>query len=172
MTWEIIVNFLNELLSPVYTIQPVVKQVAKPVWQPVVSCIQTFNRLSNPFDNRFDKTAVSCIQPVVNPVVQPGLTTGWTNSSVRSTRLSNRFDNRFDNRLYRVNGVLELWDGEILEDFEKKHYSFYLTSITTTFSMNVDKWVTSVGLYACVVGHWQWSDSWQSTSTAGDVTLR
>ena len=42
------------VLSPVYTIRPVVKPVVKPVWQPVVSCVQTFNRLSNPFDNRFD----------------------------------------------------------------------------------------------------------------------
>jgi len=75
---------ISGLLSPVYTIQPVVK----PVWQPVVSCIQ----------------------PVVKPVVQPGLTTGWTNSgcsfnlvewrvAVHSTRLSNQFD-----RLYCVNG--------------------------------------------------------------------
>jgi len=70
-------------LSPVYTIQPVVK------------------RFDNRFDNRLNvcihdttgcqtrcqtgcqtvwQRVVSCIQPVVKPVVQPGLTTGWTNS--------------------------------------------------------------------------------------------
>jgi len=43
--------WLTEPLSPVYTIQHVVKPVVKPVWQ-----------------------------PVVKPVVQHGLTTGWTNS--------------------------------------------------------------------------------------------
>jgi len=84
-------------LSPVYTIQPVVKQV----WQPV-ECLHTwYNRLSNPLSKGLTtgcivytniqpvvkpvwqpvrQTAVSCIQPVVKPVVQPGLTTGWTNS--------------------------------------------------------------------------------------------
>ena len=60
-------------LSPVYTIQPVVKPVIKPV---VVSSIQTFNRLSNPLDNRFDNRLyrVYC-------------------------QLSNRLYNLFDNRL-------------------------------------------------------------------------
>ena len=52
----------SSTLSPVYSIQPVVKPVVKPVWQPDW------------------QPAVSCIQPVVKPVVQPGLTTGWTNS--------------------------------------------------------------------------------------------
>jgi len=68
-------------LSPVYTIQPVVK----PVWQPVVSCIQISNRLSNGFDNVW--------QPVWQPVVIP---VGC---------LFTRY-NRLSNRLYRVNGVL------------------------------------------------------------------
>ena len=101
------VNCAN--LSPVYTIQPVVK----PAWQ----------------------TAVSCIQPVVKPVVKPGCTTGLTtvwrtdcsfNTVVkpvfkpvwqpvwqpveclftRYSRLSNRLYNRFENQLCRVNGVL------------------------------------------------------------------
>jgi len=36
------------MLYPVYTIQPVVKQVVQPGWQPAVLCRQT----SNPFDNR------------------------------------------------------------------------------------------------------------------------
>ena len=76
-------------LSPVYTIQPVVKPVVKPVWQPVVSCIQTFNRLSNPFDNRNDNRLYRVYSRLSN-------------------RLSNWFDNRFDNRMYRVNGVLGL----------------------------------------------------------------
>ena len=107
---------ISQLLSPVYTIQSVVK---------------TFNRLWNPFDNRFDNRLylVSDIaifvlkrdvklQPtnrlyqvyswlsnrLYNPVSQP-----VERTAVRSTRLSNRlsnpFDNRFDNRLYHVNGL-------------------------------------------------------------------
>jgi len=51
------------VLSPVYTIQPVVKLVVKPIWQPVW------------------QLAVSCIQPVVKPVE-------WT-VTVPSTWLSN-----------------------------------------------------------------------------------
>jgi len=52
------IKFFQLTLSPVYTIQPVVKLV----WQTVNvcihdtrSCIQTFNRLSNPFDNRLNE---------------------------------------------------------------------------------------------------------------------
>jgi len=67
----------NDLLCPIYTIQPVVK--------PVVSCIQTFNRLSNPFD----KWLYHVYSRLSN-------TTGWTNSSIR-------LSNRFDKRLYHVN---------------------------------------------------------------------
>jgi len=92
------------LLSPVYTIQPVVKLIAKPVWQQVVSCIQTFNRLSNLFDNWFGNR-LYCVY----------------------SRLSNQFDNQLNeqwlfvqhgcqtscttglNRLYRVNWVLMYW---------------------------------------------------------------
>jgi len=95
-----------EDLSPVYTIQPVVKPVIKPVWQPVKCLYTRYNRwserLSNQLSIRFDnqlyrvykniqpvvkpvwqpvwQPAVSCIQQAVKPVVQPGLTTGWTNS--------------------------------------------------------------------------------------------
>jgi len=79
-------------LTPVYTIQPVVK----PVWQPAVSCKQTSNRLlnrclytrysrltnlyrlSNGFDNRFDnyvERTDRSFNMVVKLVVQPGLTT-------------------------------------------------------------------------------------------------
>ena len=65
-------------ISPVYTMQPVVK----PVWQPVVSCIQTVNRLSKPFDNRFDKRLYRV-----------------------HSRLSNRLYNRFDNRVERTVAV-------------------------------------------------------------------
>jgi len=69
----------RNLLSPVCTIQPVVK----PVWQPVWHW----------------QPAVSCIQPVVsrlyNPVWQPVERT----VAVRSTRLLNRLYNRIDNRL-------------------------------------------------------------------------
>jgi len=84
-------------LSPVYTIQPVVKPVVNPVWQPG-NCLYTrYNQLSNPLsnrlyrvykhstDNRFDKRQYRVYSRLSN-------------------RLYNRFDNRyrFDNRLYRV----------------------------------------------------------------------
>jgi len=73
-------------LSPVYTIQPVVK----PFWQPVVSCIQTFDRLSNPFDNRFDKRLYRVYSRLSNRLYN----TVWQpveRTAVRSTWLSNRF---------------------------------------------------------------------------------
>jgi len=53
-----VIGSRRQLVSPIYTIQPVVKPVVKPVWQKVASCIQ----------------------PVVKLVVQPGFTSGWTNS--------------------------------------------------------------------------------------------
>ena len=82
-------------LSPVYTIQPVVK----PVWQ-LVKCLYTrHNRLSNWLSNRFEnrlyrvyKHSTSCqtslttglsnrlYNSVWQPVEQLGLTTDWTNS--------------------------------------------------------------------------------------------
>jgi len=94
--WSLIFGTLRQLygnvfLSPVYTIQPVIKTgcrtslttgcivytniqpVVIPVWQPVW------------------QPSVSCIQPAVKTVVQPGLTTGWTNSGCSYNRLmSNR----------------------------------------------------------------------------------
>jgi len=85
-------------LSPVYTIQPVVKPVVQLSnrFDNRVKCLYTrYNRLSNPLSNR-----------LYNAVWQP-----VERTAVRSTRLSNRlsnpFDNRYDNWLYRVNGVLE-----------------------------------------------------------------
>ena len=93
---------LQKLLSPVYTIQAVVKPVVNPVdksvWQPVVSCIQTFNRLSNPFHNRFVNRLYRLSNRLYNAVWQPVERT----VAVRSNRLYNRFNKR----LYRVNGVL------------------------------------------------------------------
>ena len=41
------------LLSPVYTIQPVVKPVVIPVWQPVECLYTRYNRLSNWLSNQF-----------------------------------------------------------------------------------------------------------------------
>jgi len=64
-------------LSPVYTIQPVVKPVVKPLWQPIVSCIQTFNR---GFDNRCDNRLNEQL------FVQRGCQTGC--------QTGNRFGNR------------------------------------------------------------------------------
>ena len=79
-------------LSPIYTIQPVVKQVVKLV----VSCIQTFNR----FDNRLYRVCSWLSNRLYNPVWQ----TVEQTVAVRSSGC--QFDNRFDNRLYRVNGTL------------------------------------------------------------------
>ena len=48
----------SRFISPVYTIQPVVKPVVKPVWQPGKCLYTRYNRLSNPLSsrlyNRFD----------------------------------------------------------------------------------------------------------------------
>jgi len=63
-------------ISPVYTIQPVVK----PVWQLGKTFVYTIQPVVKPVDKPVWQTAVLCIQPVVKPVVQPGLTTGGTNS--------------------------------------------------------------------------------------------
>jgi len=73
-------------LSPVYTIQPVVK----PVWQLVVSCIQTFNRLSNG----------GC---------QTRLTTGLTTGCIVytagcQTGCTTWFDNRLNEQLFVQHG--------------------------------------------------------------------
>jgi len=65
-------------LSPVYTIQPVVKPVVKPVWQPV-KCLYTWHM----------------IQPVVKPVWQP---------FVSCIQTFNRFDNRLDVCLHDTAG--------------------------------------------------------------------
>ena len=102
----------NAFLSPVYTIQPVVK----PVWEPVVSCIHTSNQLSNPFDI-FDHQLTSG-SILYTAGCQTGCTTqfdnrlneqqlfvhhGWRNSGCSFNRLSTGLYNR----LYRVNGVLD-----------------------------------------------------------------
>ena len=67
-----ILRYVLLLLSPVYTIQPVVKPVVKRVWQPVKCLYARYNRLSNPFDNRLYRV----YSRLSKPVVQPGLTTG------------------------------------------------------------------------------------------------
>jgi len=77
-------------LSPVYTIQPVVKPVVKPDWQPVVSCKQTFNRLSNPFDNRFDNRLYRVYSRLSNRLYNPVWQPVERTVAVGSTRLSNR----------------------------------------------------------------------------------
>ena len=117
-------------ISPVYTMQPVVK----PVWQPVVSCIQTVNRLSKPFDNRFDNRVEGIAvrstrlsnrvwQPLEQTVavrstqlwtgcivytnIQPVVKPVWqpVGFGCLFTQYS-RLSNRLYNRLYRVNGIL------------------------------------------------------------------
>jgi len=78
-------NIHTKLLSPVYTIQPVVKSVVKPVWQPV-------------WQN-------GCI--VYTTGCQTGCTTRFDNRgtvAVRSTRLSSPFDNRLDVCLHDTAG--------------------------------------------------------------------
>jgi len=111
-----ILTFNKWSLSPVYTIQPVVKPVSQPIWQPAVSCKQAYNRLSNATGCQTGLTTgwmfVYTIQPVVTPVVKPGCTTGLTTGHIHDTaglsnRLLNGFDNRLDNRLYLVNGALK-----------------------------------------------------------------
>ena len=59
-------NHFDHLLSPVYTIQPVVK----PVWQPGKMFVYTIQLVVKPVW----QTAVSCIQPVVKPGCKTGLT--------------------------------------------------------------------------------------------------
>jgi len=98
----------GELLSPVYTTQPVVKPVVNPVWQTgkclytrttgchfrcQTGCLTTGCIMYTIIQPVAWQTAVSCIQPVVKPVVKPGCTTGLTTGlptvlneqSVRST---------------------------------------------------------------------------------------
>jgi len=72
------------LLSPVYTIQPVVKLVVNPVWQPGKCLYTRYNRLSNRLYN-----------PVWKPVER---------TAVHSTRLSNPFDNQLDVCLHDTAG--------------------------------------------------------------------
>jgi len=84
-----------QLISPIYTIQPVVK----PVWQLGKILYTRYNRLSNPLTNRFDKR-LYCVYSLLsnrlyNPVWQPVERT----VAVRLTRLSNRLSNPFDNRV-------------------------------------------------------------------------
>jgi len=124
------VNEWRKYLSPVYTIQPVVKPVVKRAWQNgcVVYTAGCQTGCTTRFDNWLNEQwlfvqhgcqtrlttelTTGCIvyaniQPVVNPVWQPD----WQPVGclfTRYSRLSNRlYNNRFDNRLYRVNGVLE-----------------------------------------------------------------
>jgi len=82
-------------LSPVNTIQPVVKPVVQP------GC-------TTRFDNRLNEQLF--VQHGCQTGCQTRLTAGLTTVGCLFTqynRLSNRLYNRFDNRLYRVNGVLE-----------------------------------------------------------------
>jgi len=51
-------------LSPVYTIQPVVKAVVKPVWQPVKCLYTRYNRLSPVW-----QPAVSCKRSFIVPFI-------------------------------------------------------------------------------------------------------
>jgi len=78
-------------LSPVYTIQPVVKPVVNRFDNQLNVCIHdTDNRLYRVYKHStgcqtrlttgLTTGCISCIHPVVKPVVHPGLTTGWTNS--------------------------------------------------------------------------------------------
>ena len=111
-------------LSPVYTIQPVVKPLVKPDWQPVKFLYTRYNRLSNLLSNRYDKrfdnrfyrvykhptscqtgctTGCSIVQPVGQPAAPCKLTPVVKPVDNRS---DNQLYNRFDNRLYRLNGVL------------------------------------------------------------------
>jgi len=99
-------------LSPVYTIQTVVKLVVKRAWQPVECLYTRYNRLSNrlykPFWQPVERTvAVSgcSLNTVVKPVVQPVWQSVWQPVGCLFTRYS-RLSNRLYNRLYRVNGVL------------------------------------------------------------------
>ena len=61
-------------LSPIYTIQPVVK----PVWQPGTCLYTQYNRLYNPVWQPAERTAVRSTR-LWNRFVKHGLTTGWTN---------------------------------------------------------------------------------------------
>jgi len=82
-----IFDVLNNPLSPVYTIQPVVKPVVKPVWQPGKCLYTRYNRLSYPlssgcttrFDNRLNEQLFiqhGC-QTGCQTHLTTGLTTGW-----------------------------------------------------------------------------------------------
>ena len=47
-------NYILSDLSPVYSIQPVVKPVWQPIWQPVGCLFTRYSRLSNRLYSRFD----------------------------------------------------------------------------------------------------------------------
>jgi len=72
------------LLSPVYTIQPVVKPVVKRVWQPVKCLYARYNRLSNPFDNRlyrvYSRLSVRLSNRLYNHVWQPAVSCKQTSN--------------------------------------------------------------------------------------------
>jgi len=59
----------DALLSPVYTVQPVVKPVVKAVWQPGKCLYTRYNRLTTGLTTGC--IVYTNIQPVVKPVVQP-----------------------------------------------------------------------------------------------------
>jgi len=105
--------FVSEFtLSPVYTIQPVVKPVVKLIWQPVnvrihdttgsqTGCIVYTAGCQTGWTNS-GCSFNTVVKPVVKPFWQPAV------SCIRTfNRLSNRLYNWFDNWLYRANGVLE-----------------------------------------------------------------
>jgi len=92
LVWPFCCRRIQAVLSPVYTIQPVVKPVVKPVWQPGKCLYTRYNRLSNPLSNRL-------LNRFDNPLSNR-LLNRFDNPL--SNRLLNRFHNRYDNRLYRV----------------------------------------------------------------------
>ena len=81
-------------LSPVYTIQPVVKPVVSPVWQPVKCLYTRYNRLSNRLSYRFDNRLYRVYKH------STGLTTGLTTGCIVYTAgCQTGCITRFDNRL-------------------------------------------------------------------------
>jgi len=84
----------RKLLSPVYTIQPVVKPVIKPVWQPG-KCLYT----------RYNRCQTRC-----QTGCQTGLTTGCiVYTAGCQTGCTTRFDNRLNEQPLFVQPVKVIW---------------------------------------------------------------
>ena len=94
-SWSAAVHQVGSVnsLSPVHTIQPVVKLVVKPVWQPGKCLYTRYNRLSNPLSNRFDKRLYRVYSRLSNRLYNPVWQPVERTVAVRSTRLSNRLSN-------------------------------------------------------------------------------